>query len=42
MIWFCKELPHYTTDDVELQVCLNQDSSDENFGVEEINIIYVQ
>ena len=39
--WFCKDLPEPTTDDLELRLCLNQDTSDENIGLENISI-YVQ
>ena len=39
--WFCKELPHYTTDDIELRVCKNEDNRNENIGVEVIDI-YIQ
>ena len=39
--WFCKELPQYTTDDIELRVCKSEKNDSENVGIEEINI-YVQ
>ena len=36
--WFCKELPHSTTDDIELRVCADQHDGNENAGVEKIDI----
>ena len=39
--WFCNELPQYTTDDIELRVCKNEDNRNENIGVEKIDI-YIQ
>ena len=39
--WFCKDLPHSTTDDIEIRVCKDQNDGDENIGVEKIDI-YIQ
>ena len=39
--WFCRELPQYTTDDIELRVCKNDADSDENIGIELVDV-YVQ
>ena len=39
--WFCKELPANTTDDIELRVCLDSSRSDEEVGLEIIEL-YVQ
>ena len=32
--WFCKQLPQPTTDDIELRLCLNDDTSDEDTPLE--------
>ena len=39
--WFYKQLPQPTTDDIEMRVCTDQVSSNENIGVQEIEV-YVQ
>ena len=39
--WFCKELPQSTTDDIELRLCKDQDSNDEDSAFEIVDI-YVQ
>ena len=39
--WFCKELPQSTTDDIELRLCSDQDTDNEDCAFELINI-YVQ
>ena len=39
--WFCKQLPQPTTDDIELRICGNQDISDEDTPIEQVEI-YVQ
>ena len=39
--WFCKTLPHPTTDDIELRICTNQVLSNENVLFEEVEL-YVQ
>ncbi len=40
--WFYKELPESTTDDIEMRVCKDQGSNnDEDFAIEKIDI-YVQ
>ena len=39
--WFCKQLPQPTSDDIEIRVCLNADSSNENIALETVEI-YVQ
>ena len=39
--WFCKDLPQPTTDDIELRLCRNGGTSDEDNGLETIEI-YVQ
>ena len=39
--WFCKDLPQPTTDDIELRLCMDEGLSDENIGLEAIEI-YVQ
>ena len=36
--WFCKTLPESTTDDLELRICRNQRSSDEEVVVGFVNI----
>ena len=39
---FCKDLPESTTDEIEMQVCKDEDTSsnDKNVGVEMVNIIH--
>ena len=39
--WFCKQLPQPTTDDIEMRVCVDQDTSDEDIALESVEI-YVQ
>ena len=39
--WFCKELPGPTTDDIELRACRDSSRSDEDFGLEIVEV-YVQ
>ena len=39
--WFCKELPYSTTEDIELRVCKSENNSNENIGVEIVDI-YIQ
>ena len=39
--WFCKQLPHTTSDDLELRICGNQDISFEDIPIENIDL-YVQ
>ena len=39
--WFCKQLPQPTTDDIEMRVCVNQPTSDEDVALESVEI-YVQ
>ncbi len=39
--WFYKELPESTTDDIEIRVCIDEESANENIAVEKIDI-YVQ
>ena len=39
--WFCKQLPHITSDDLELRICGNQDTSNEDVPIEYIEL-YVQ
>ena len=39
--WFYKELPRPTTDDIEMRVCRDESSSNENIAIEMIDI-YVQ
>ena len=39
--WFCKQLPQPTTDDIEMRVCVNQATSDEDIALESVEI-YVQ
>ena len=39
--WFCKDLPQSTTDDIELRLCGDGDISDEDIGLEIVEI-YVQ
>ena len=39
--WFCRELPQPTTDDIELRLCSDQSTDNEDGALELINI-YVQ
>ena len=39
--WFCKELPQPTTDDIEVRVCTDQTTNDEDITIEAIEL-YVQ
>ncbi len=39
--WFYKELPEPTTDDIEMRVCTDQRSTNEDIAIEKIDI-YVQ
>ena len=39
--WFCRDLPESTTDDIELRLCSNQNTSNEDTGIEIVNI-YIQ
>lgn len=39
--YFCKELPQSTTDDIELRLCLDQESSNEDVLIEDVEI-YIQ
>ena len=39
--WFCKQLPQPTTDDIEMRVCVDQPTSDEDVPLESVEI-YVQ
>ena len=39
--WFCKQLPEATTDDIELRLCVDQNSGEENLLLETVEI-YVQ
>ncbi len=34
--WFYKELPEPTTDDIEMRVCKDQESADEDIAIEKI------
>ena len=36
--WFCKELPQATTDDIEVRICADQDTRDEDGPVEDIEL----
>ena len=36
--WFCKQLPQATTDDIEVRICRDQDSADEDTPVKLIEI----
>ena len=36
--WFCKQLPQPTTDDIELRLCGNQLTSDEDTPIEQVEI----
>ena len=39
--WFCKHLPHPTTDDIEVRVCGDQDVSNEDTPLEQVEL-YIQ
>ena len=39
--WFCKQLPQPTTDDIEMRVCADQATNDEDVALESVEI-YVQ
>ena len=39
--WFYKQLPQPTTDDIEMRVCRNEGGTNENIGIQEIEI-YIQ
>ena len=39
--WFCKQLPQPTSDDIEMRVCVNQATSNEDVAFESVEI-YVQ
>jgi hypothetical protein len=39
--WFCKSLPTETTDYIEVRLCCNQASSDENLAVEQLEIYVI-
>ena len=39
--WFCKDLPHPTSEDIELRLCLNEDISNEDAPFEVVEI-YIQ
>ena len=39
--WFCKQLPQPTSDDIEMRVCVNQATSEEDVALESVEI-YVQ
>ena len=39
--WFCKQLPQPTTDDIEMRVCVDQATNDEDVAVESVEI-YIQ
>ena len=36
--WFCKQLPQATSDDIEVRICLDQDSRDEDAQIELIEL----
>ena len=36
--WFCKQLPQPTTDDIEMRVCVDQPTSDEDIAIETVQI----
>ncbi len=40
--WFYKELTEPTTDDIEMRVCTNDASANEDIAIEKIDIYYVQ
>ena len=39
--WFCKDLPEYTTEDIELRLCLNEGVGNEDTPIEVVEL-YVQ
>ena len=39
--WFCKDLPEYTTEDIELRLCLSEPTSNEDVLIEVVEL-YVQ
>ena len=39
--WFCKDLPEYTTEDIELRLCLDEGVSNEDTPIEVVEL-YVQ
>ena len=39
--WFYKQLPHPTTDNIEMRVCTDEDNNNENVAIESVEI-YVQ
>ena len=39
--WFCKQLPQPTSDDIEMRLCVDEPSSNENIALETVEI-YVQ
>ena len=39
--WFCKHLPHPTTDDIEVRVCGDENVSNEDTPLEQIEL-YIQ
>jgi hypothetical protein len=40
--WFCKDLPHPTTDDIELRLCVNEDVSNEDVPFEVVTLCPVR
>ena len=38
--WFCKDLPHPTSEDIELRLCLNEASDDEDVPFESGGNLY--
>ena len=36
--WFCRQLPHPTTDDIELRICGDEDTSNEDTPIEQVEI----
>ena len=41
LLWFCKDLPHPTSEDIELRLCLSESTSNEDVAFEVVEI-YVQ
>ena len=39
--WFCKQLPQSTTDDIEMRVCINEPTFNEDIALESVDL-YVQ
>ena len=39
--WFCKDLPHPTSEDIELRLCLSESTSNEDVALEVVDI-YIQ